>query len=366
MAAWPATSPSTPTSIGRSWASARRSRRPIGSARRSRPPAGSKNTTTSTPPSAERPTATCAPIHRATAICPSPCSTRATNCRSGRNGPFATRSFPARCSRPTTPWCAATWPCSRPRSSEGMVYGTGWAAEGIWGYFGSFYGHAWLWLGDGQKAAAGALCLRQSCFAAAGMAGRASTAGQGLHPRWATCRTTGPAPSSSAWCDTCSILERGDELHLLEGMPAAWAKPGAVTRLKAMPTEFGPMSLEVRGGRGRERRRGCGWNRPRAAARGASCSTWAAGPAATPKQRWNCPPPAQSSELLRSDNPQSPIPPPPHTFSTAGQRRGHGVIEEAVELLRRIGCCRERTALVSICRTRSRVTEKILPTSSSV
>ena len=45
---------------------------------------------------------------------------------------------------------------------EGMVYGTGWMPDGIWGYFGSFYGHAWLWLGDGQKAARNALCLRQS------------------------------------------------------------------------------------------------------------------------------------------------------------------------------------------------------------
>jgi hypothetical protein len=36
------------------------------------------------------------------------------------------------------------------------------------------------------------------------------------------------------------------DLHLLEGMPAAWAKPGGVNRLKDMPTEFGPLSLEVR------------------------------------------------------------------------------------------------------------------------
>ena len=31
---------------------------------------------------------------------------------------------------------------------EGMVYGTGWDATGIWNYFASFYGHAWLWLGE--------------------------------------------------------------------------------------------------------------------------------------------------------------------------------------------------------------------------
>jgi hypothetical protein len=36
---------------------------------------------------------------------------------------------------------------------DGMVYGTGWDATGIWNYFASFYGHAWLWQGNGHKAA---------------------------------------------------------------------------------------------------------------------------------------------------------------------------------------------------------------------
>ena len=42
------------------------------------------------------------------------------------------------------------------------------------------------------------------------------------------------------------ILERGNDLHLFEGLPAVWAKPGGVNRLKNMPTEFGPTSLELR------------------------------------------------------------------------------------------------------------------------
>lgn len=41
----------------------------------------------------------------------------------------------------------------RATEREGMVYGTGWDATGIWNYFASFYGHAWLWQGDGAKAA---------------------------------------------------------------------------------------------------------------------------------------------------------------------------------------------------------------------
>ena len=34
-----------------------------------------------------------------------------------------------------------------------MVTTTGWLTGGIWNYFASFYGHALLWQGDGQKAA---------------------------------------------------------------------------------------------------------------------------------------------------------------------------------------------------------------------
>ena len=44
----------------------------------------------------------------------------------------------------------------------------------------------------------------------------------------------------------CLALERGDELHLFEGFPATWAKPGAVTKLRDIATEFGPLSLEFR------------------------------------------------------------------------------------------------------------------------
>jgi hypothetical protein len=42
------------------------------------------------------------------------------------------------------------------------------------------------------------------------------------------------------------ILERGDELHLLEGLPLAWAKAGAKNRLQDIPTIFGPVSLALR------------------------------------------------------------------------------------------------------------------------
>lgn len=42
------------------------------------------------------------------------------------------------------------------------------------------------------------------------------------------------------------VLERKNELHLFEAMPPSWARPGAVTALKDVVTEFGPISLEFR------------------------------------------------------------------------------------------------------------------------
>jgi hypothetical protein len=42
------------------------------------------------------------------------------------------------------------------------------------------------------------------------------------------------------------VMERGSELHLCEGVPAAWVKPGDVNRLKNVLTDFGPVLLELR------------------------------------------------------------------------------------------------------------------------
>jgi Bacterial alpha-L-rhamnosidase 6 hairpin glycosidase domain len=43
------------------------------------------------------------------------------------------------------------------------------------------------------------------------------------------------------------IHERGDELHLLRGVPDWWLEPGREIRVDKAPTHFGPLSLRVRG-----------------------------------------------------------------------------------------------------------------------
>ena len=41
-------------------------------------------------------------------------------------------------------------------------------------------------------------------------------------------------------------LDRGPELHLLEGLPAKWTKPGMLTKLDRIATPFGPLTMELR------------------------------------------------------------------------------------------------------------------------
>ncbi len=128
---------------------------------------------------------------------------------------------------------------------EGLIFGTGWDPAGIWNYAGSFYGHAHLWLGHGRKAAAifyafgnhacPLLCWREE-----------------QNPRGEPDTYIGDMPHNWASAEFIRmvrhmlILERGVELHLLEGMPSAWSHAGDVIRLNDIPTSFGSMGMSVR------------------------------------------------------------------------------------------------------------------------
>jgi len=132
----------------------------------------------------------------------------------------------------------------RATEQEGMVFGSGWLADGIWNYLASFYGHAWLWLGDGRKAAG-------SLYAFANHAAPVLVWREEQYPRGRGDGFVGDMPHNWASAEfvrlvrNMLVLERGSELHLLEGMPAEWAAPGKVTRLDGAMTEFGPASLTL-------------------------------------------------------------------------------------------------------------------------
>jgi hypothetical protein len=128
---------------------------------------------------------------------------------------------------------------------EGMVYGTGWEADGIWNYFASFYGHAWLWEGHGRKAA-------QILYAYANHAAPVLDWREEQSLRGAPFQKVGDMPHNWASAEfirlTVHLLEvdRGDELHLLEGLPPEWTRPGMVTCLHDVATPFGKLSMELK------------------------------------------------------------------------------------------------------------------------
>lgn len=128
---------------------------------------------------------------------------------------------------------------------EGMVYGTGWDATGIWNYFASFYGHAWLWQGNGQKAA-------QALTAFANHAAPTLVWREEQSLKGEPFKKVGDMPHNWASAEFIRLtvhllaLDRGDELHLLEGIPSEWLGPGMVTELNGVATPFGPLRMTVR------------------------------------------------------------------------------------------------------------------------
>jgi hypothetical protein len=128
---------------------------------------------------------------------------------------------------------------------QGMVCGTGWDATGIWTYFASFYGHAWLWQGNGRKAA-------DALYAFANHAAPILTWREEQSLTGEKFRKVGDMPHNWASAEFIRLsvhllaLDRGHELHLFEGLPAEWTGPGMLTRLDRIATPFGPLTMELK------------------------------------------------------------------------------------------------------------------------
>jgi hypothetical protein len=127
---------------------------------------------------------------------------------------------------------------------EGMVYGTGWDATGLWNYFASFYGHAWLWLGNGHKAA-------EVLYAFANHASPTLVWREEQSLKGEEFKKVGDMPHNWASAEFIRLtvhlleLDRGNELHLLEGFPAEWSAPDMVTQLNGVNTPFGPLHMKL-------------------------------------------------------------------------------------------------------------------------
>ncbi len=127
---------------------------------------------------------------------------------------------------------------------EGMVVGTGWDAKGIWNYFASFYGHACLWNGHGRKAAQCLYAMANHASPLLAWREEQNTRDMGQH-------FVGDMPHNWASAEFIRLavhllaLDRGDQLHLLEGLPPEWTRAGMITELKSIATPFGPLTLRL-------------------------------------------------------------------------------------------------------------------------
>ena len=242
---WRRKCPNTRTSTGPWPACALPSKPPAGSGRPRRRRTGRRNMTTSSKPSAAPPSVMPAPTRTAIATCPSGCRPDEKLPPQKAQWAFLHALFPGKVFPADDPLVRGNMAMLKAVEKEGLVQDTGWLKDGIWTYFGSFYGHAWLWLGEGDKAARTLYAFGNHASPLLAWREEQMPVGQGE-------QIVGDMPHNWASAEFIRlvrhslILERGNELHLFEGMPAKWASPGAVTRARDIATEFGPMSLEFR------------------------------------------------------------------------------------------------------------------------
>lgn len=161
---------------------------------------------------------------------------------------FCHAVYPGQIFAPDDPLVASTMAMLEATEREGMVYGTGWDPTGIWNYFASFYGHAWLWQGNGRKAS-------QVLTAFANHAAPTLVWREEQSLKGEPFKKVGDMPHNWASAEFIRLtvhllaLDRGNELHLLEGLPPAWLGAGMVTRLDGIATPFGPLSMTVKADR---------------------------------------------------------------------------------------------------------------------
>ncbi len=125
---------------------------------------------------------------------------------------------------------------------EGLVLTTGWMDGGLWTYFTSFYAHALQWFGEGRQ-------VPQLLYDFGNHSSPTMVWREEQKPQGKGNDEVGDMPHNWASAEFIRTvvhmiqLDHGKDLHLFESMPAQWARPGAVTALKAIHTPFGRMDL---------------------------------------------------------------------------------------------------------------------------
>jgi len=156
---------------------------------------------------------------------------------------FCQSVYPGQIFEPGDPVAIGTMNMLHTTLQEGMVMGTGWAIDGIWSYFAGFYGHACLWMGESKRAT-------NALYSFANHASPVYNWREEHSPRDLTpSKYVGDMPHNWASALFAGLavhllaLDRGSEMHLLEGIPLEWLQPGMKTMLKNINTPFGKLSF---------------------------------------------------------------------------------------------------------------------------
>jgi hypothetical protein len=126
--------------------------------------------------------------------------------------------------------------------TEGLPHSIGWMRDGLWVGFGSLYAHLPLLLGRHEKAADLLYAIANHASPLGGWVEEQAL--QSAPPK-----TAGDQPHVWAatlfvrLCISLLACERAGTTHLLLATPPEWLRPGAVSRLDALRTTTGPLSL---------------------------------------------------------------------------------------------------------------------------
>jgi hypothetical protein len=129
---------------------------------------------------------------------------------------------------------------------EGIPASTGWLPyRSVWSYHASFAAHVWLYTGRPDKA-----IDYLYAFANHASPTRVWREEQSLTST-GNGQFVGDMPHNWASAEFIRlvrhllVLERGETLALLPGLPPEWIKPGAIVRVVRTPTRFGPVTLNL-------------------------------------------------------------------------------------------------------------------------
>ncbi len=130
------------------------------------------------------------------------------------------------------------------RTVDGLVVTPGWLDGGVWPIFDAHRAMAYNWLGDADK-------VEEILYAFANHAAPTGVWVEEQMPRGSGTRTTGDVPHTVGNMQvirlirTALLLEKDGDLELLRSMPLRWLRAGSETRLAALPTYFGPVTIRV-------------------------------------------------------------------------------------------------------------------------